>query len=164
MSSMSLAAFSLLLVHHVFCAAGQQQLKSEPLDRIAGLKQLESVMSITSVERPELASAIGLQAGELTGYAFDASYTDSTCTDFASAVIYPLNVCYGFIDKTVLNYMVTATSTSYVIKQYSDDACTTLVKTVKTGTYVAGACTSNSKLFVQSTIDVPTSKAVTYAR
>lgn len=103
--------------------------------------------------------------GASSGFFFMVGYTDSTCTAVGYAEVYPLNICCFYVFEKVQSYAkFTATSDQYVIQQYSDSACMTAVGTAQTTSYTTSCSYKNTKFFVQSTNEVPTTKATVISR
>jgi hypothetical protein len=167
-----LVTASLLLCYLTVSASGQQHLKGKQLDSVKHVHaiSMNAEIAVTdtleSIKESESVSVIKLEG--LTGYiATDATFTDSTCSAFKSAVLYPLNTCF-FLDSPVKSYntMITATTSSYTVESFTDEQCT-VSSSIKrpTVTPYSNVCSDiGQKTFLQPSSQVVTSKSLMYYR
>jgi hypothetical protein len=162
-----LVTASLLLCFLAVSASGQQQLNGEQLDSVehVGAISMKAKIAISdslrNIKGSESVSSIALE--ELSGYGVQAVYLDATCTTFAQATIYPLNVCY--YDTAAVAYVkITATSSTYTQARYSDAKCTVGTDPGTAQPY-STECNAKSKFFLQPSKEVTsTSQSLIYAR
>lgn len=165
-----LVAVSLLLRFLAVSAAGQRQQKGEFLASMAhvsaiSMEELESTVSLISVKGSKSASTIALQGAALSGYGVIATFSDAQCTTLFYGEIFPLSTCFtGITDSGATNFKYTATSSSYFVQEYSDNKCSTLLKTYETTDYTAACSAKNQKFSVQSSYKAPTLLPVVYVR
>ena len=165
-----LVAASLLLRFLAVSAAGQRQQKGEFLASMAHVsaiskEELESTVSLMSVKGSKSASTIALQGATLSGYGVIATFSDEECTALIYGEIFPLSTCFtGVTDSGTTNFKYTATSSTYVLEEYSDNKCSTLLRIVATSDYTAACSATKDTFSIQSSYKAPTLLPVLYVR
>jgi hypothetical protein len=122
--------------------------------------------SLESVKESESASMIQLEG--LTGYiATDATFTDSTCSVFKSAVLYPVDTCF-YRDSPSKSYYtkITATTSSYTVESFTDERCavSSSVRKPTVTPYLNVCSDKGQKTFLQPSSKVVTSQSLMYTR
>lgn len=149
-------AVSLLLCLLTTSTSGQQNIKGEQL---AFWSDLGSRFSTKSLIGSESVTMAALNGAALSGYGFFATYLDDSCATFESSIIYPLNTCFFLFSEGVGYFTkLSASSTEYIQENYSDNTCKTLTSTGDSTAYTT-ECNSKGKIFVQSSINAPTTKS-----
>ena len=146
--SSSLATFILLSCHLISSSASSLEEIKLSLEKWCMMKSL-------------VASPIGttsLGTTELTGYLVIGLYKDTSCGDPIHYSVTPLNTCHPTSSSSYA--AITATSTSYTVRGFSDSLCTISTSDDESSEYSDYLCSNGDKVYVQATSTVTSSTAM----